>query len=83
MKRKHRCLLRINRYAIADASEDWTVAEAQVGNLGGGKGAGKSTIVSVKTAAAPTQKRKAEETDAGPKFEKKKARRSLKKDKQR
>lgn len=73
--------LDLSRYAINDASADWSVAEAQVANSSGGKGAaGKSTVVSVKTAAAPAQKRKADDA-AGPMTEKKKARRSLKKDK--
>lgn len=70
----------MDRYAISDASADWSVAEAQVANLTAGKGASvKSTIVSVKTTATLAQKRKAE--DAGPPTEKKKVRRGMKKDK--
>lgn len=47
------------RYAINDASADWSVAEAQVAKLG----AGKQTVVSVKSAAVVSAgvKRKAEE----------------------
>ena len=53
------------RYAINDASADWSAAEAQVANLAQG---GKSTVVSVKSAVVAGQKRKAAadpETGAG------------------
>jgi N-acetyltransferase 10 len=71
------------RYAIDDASADWSLAEAQVeNNLKGGSGTkGVSTVVSVKaTADAVGQKRKVEEsTDGGEKDKKKPTRRGLKK----
>jgi N-acetyltransferase 10 len=48
----------LHRYAINDASADWTVAESQVSRLAKGEGA---TVISVKT-TEPTagKKRKAE-----------------------
>ena len=51
------------RYAIDDASADWSLAEAQVAsNLKGGSAIkGVSTVVSVKATAAAGQKRKLEE----------------------
>lgn len=66
------------RYAINDASADWSTAEAQVVNIA--KGA-KSTVVSVKNTVAAGQKRKAgdaEERKKGSEKEKK-SRRSVKK----
>lgn len=75
--------LDLKRYAIDDASADWSLAEAQVeNNLKGGSGTkGVSTVVSVKaTAAGVGQKRKVEEsTDGGEKDKKKPTRRGLKK----
>ncbi|KAF8811910.1 DUF699-domain-containing protein [Phlegmacium glaucopus] len=75
----------ISRYAIDDASADWSLAEAQVSNnLKGGNASsglkGVSTVVSVKattaTAAATGQKRKLEESmDSGGKDKKKATRR--------
>ena len=51
-----------NRYAINDASADWSRAEAQVAQLASGGAAGKSTVVSVKSSVATAgQKRKADE----------------------
>ena len=53
----------MSRYAINDASADWSMAEAQVARLAGagagGGASGKSTVVSVKGAAPTAQKRKA------------------------
>ena len=54
----------MSRYAINDASADWSMAEAQVARVagagaGGGGASGKSTVVSVKGAAPTAQKRKA------------------------
>ena len=69
------------RYAIDDASADWTMAEAQVSNLASGATAGKSTVVTVKSTAAAGQKRKAD-TDAPTAKGEKKTRRSLKKPRQ-
>jgi N-acetyltransferase 10 len=46
------------RYAIDDASADWSVAEAQVGKLV--REGGKATVVSVKGGGAG-QKRKADD----------------------
>jgi N-acetyltransferase 10 len=53
----------LHRYAINDASADWSVAEGQVTRLAkGGEGA---TVISVKTTEPATgQKRKAEGGDA-------------------
>ena len=68
------------RYAIDDASADWSLAEAQLAsNLKGGSGIkGVSTVVSVKATAG--QKRKLEEPiDGGGKEKKKLTRRGLKK----
>lgn len=51
----------LRRYAINDASADWSVAEAQVTRLAKGGGA---TVISVKTTEAATgKKRKAEGAD--------------------
>jgi len=52
----------LRRYAINDASADWSVAEAQVTRLAkGGEGA---TVISVKTTEPATgKKRKAEGAD--------------------
>ena len=75
------------RYAIDDASADWSAAEAQVARLAEGGGAGKSTLVSVKTAGGAGEagkKRKAEEAGHGEGKDKggeKKSRRSMKKGK--
>ena len=59
----------LNRYAIHDASADWSMAEAQVASLGNGTAhggrEGKSTVVSVKSVVGggegATKKRKAVE----------------------
>ena len=55
----------LNRYAIHDASADWSMAEAQVASLGNGTAhggrEGKSTVVSVKSVIGgegATKKRK-------------------------
>lgn len=71
--------LDISRFAINDASADWSSAEAQVqNNLSIGKG--RSTVVSVKNIAAGT-KRKAEASagESGGGDDKKKTRRSTNK----
>ena len=70
-----------HRYAINDGAADWSAAEAQVAKLSSSGAQGKSTLVSVKSAAVAGQKRKAE--GAGMEKEKggsgdKKARRSMK-----
>ena len=69
------------RYAIDDASVDWSVAEAQLANnlKGGGGIKGVSTVVSVKaTTTTAGQKRKLEEPiDGGGKDKKKSTRRGL------
>ncbi|EMD40168.1 hypothetical protein CERSUDRAFT_46607 [Gelatoporia subvermispora B] len=71
--------LDLSKYAINDTSADWSMAEAQVANIAGGKGSGKSTVISVKsTVTASGQKRKTEESREEGK-EKKGARRSMKK----
>lgn len=49
--------LDLSKYAINDASADWTVAEAQVSRLAKGEGA---TVISVKTTEPAGKKRKAE-----------------------
>lgn len=70
------------RYAIDDASADWSVAEAQVRNitLTGDNARGKSTVVSVKaTGAAAGQKRKSDEAASTAGSKHKKSRRSLSK----
>ncbi len=81
------CLL-THRYAITDASADWSTAESQVAKLSSSGTQGKSTLVSVKSAAGAGQKRKAEDTGREKEKEKggggdKKARRSMKKSKAR
>ena len=69
----------ILRYAINDASADWSAAEAQVAKLASGGQQGKSTLVSVKTVAVAGQKRKAEGPERGEKKgTEKKSRRSMK-----
>ncbi|OCH85192.1 DUF699-domain-containing protein [Obba rivulosa] len=74
--------LDLSKYAINDASADWSMAEAQVANLAAGKSAGKSTVISVKsTVASSGQKRKAEDSREGEGKDKKGARRSMKKTK--
>ena len=68
----YRC---VNRYAINDASADWSAAETQVRSVGG---KGRSTVVSVKSGTqAAGQKRKAE-VPAASEESKKKTRRSKK-----
>lgn len=70
------------RYAINDASADWSLAEAQLAsNLKSGSGIkGVSTVVSVKATTTAGQKRKLEEPiDSGGKDKKKATRRGLKK----
>lgn len=69
------------RYAITDASADWSMAESQVAKLANGVAGGKSSVVSVKSAASTGQKRKAGELESVPKMTDKKsgARRSMKK----
>ena len=74
----------MSRYAINDASADWSTAEAQVAKLAAaGPGAqGKSTLVSVKTAGGAGQKRKADGAgleEVKGKGTEKKVRRSMKK----
>ncbi|TFK42880.1 GNAT acetyltransferase 2-domain-containing protein [Crucibulum laeve] len=54
--------LDLKKYAINDSAADWSVAEAQVASLG--KGAGKSTVVSVKAVAGVGQKRKADDGES-------------------
>lgn len=51
-------LMTIRRYAINDATADWSAAEAQVTKLTQRRAA--ATVVSVKSRAVPGQKRKAE-----------------------
>ena len=79
----------LNRYAIHDASADWSMAEAQVASLGNGTAhggrEGKSTVVSVKSVVGgegTTKKRKATEEKgetAAANSKKSGARRSMKK----
>lgn len=69
------------RYAINDASADWSAAEAQVVNLAKG---GKSMVVSVKSTVTAGQKRKSGDAEAGNEDKsgggkEKKSRRSIKK----
>ncbi|OBZ68966.1 hypothetical protein A0H81_11153 [Grifola frondosa] len=74
--------LDLSKFAINDVSEDWSMAEAQVTKLATG-GAGKSTLVTVKSTVAAGQKRKVDsirETDEKGQ-EKKGSRRSMKKSK--
>ncbi|RPD62967.1 DUF699-domain-containing protein [Lentinus tigrinus ALCF2SS1-6] len=70
--------LDLTKYAINDASADWSTAEAQVAKLASGGQQGKSTLVSVKTTAVAGQKRKAEGSGKGEKSGEKKSRRSMK-----
>jgi len=79
-------LFSLFRYAIDDASADWSLAEAQVTNnlKGGGNGSsglkGVSTVVSVKATAGAGQKRKLEESiESGGKDKKKPTRRGTSK----
>jgi N-acetyltransferase 10 len=52
------------RYAIDNSSRDWTMAESQMASSVI-HGAGRSTIVSVKSSSEPvSQKRKAEDRDS-------------------
>ncbi|KAH9954956.1 GNAT acetyltransferase 2-domain-containing protein [Russula dissimulans] len=70
--------LDLSRYAIDDASADWSAAEAQIRNkLAAGSGRGKSTVVSVKTSSSAGSKRKADATAEVPTTKIKKNRRSL------
>ncbi|TBU61958.1 GNAT acetyltransferase 2-domain-containing protein [Dichomitus squalens] len=85
LREKQRAMLDaldLSKYAINDASADWSAAEAQVAKLASG-GQGKSTLVSVKTSAVVGQKRKAEDKGKEDKSGEKKARRSMKKSKAR
>ncbi|KAH8104752.1 GNAT acetyltransferase 2-domain-containing protein [Cristinia sonorae] len=73
--------LDLSKFAIDEASVDWTAAETQIANSGKG---GKSTVVSLKTTAVAGQKRKSgdrEEKDAKGKGgeKEKKSRRTVKK----
>ncbi|KAG5652226.1 hypothetical protein H0H81_005768 [Sphagnurus paluster] len=70
--------LDLKKYAIDDATVDWSVAEEQVSHIGraGGKA---STIVSVKSTAPTAQKRKAEDSEPKEARVKKATRRSGKK----
>jgi len=69
--------LDLSKYAIDDASADWSVAEAQVASLG--NTSGKSTVVSVKNTAPTGQKRKANDDAPSTKGDKKAgSRRSIK-----
>jgi hypothetical protein len=66
------------RYAIDDASADWSAAKAQVwSKLAVGGGRGTSTVVSVKTSGFEGQKRKADTATGAPDTKTKKNRRSL------
>ncbi|OSD07469.1 DUF699-domain-containing protein [Trametes coccinea BRFM310] len=85
MREKQRAMidaLDLSKYAINDSAADWSAAEAQVAKIASG-GAGKSTLVSVRTsasAAAAGTKRKAEEAGQGEgKGAEKKSRRSMSK----
>ncbi|KAF8267327.1 DUF699-domain-containing protein [Lactarius quietus] len=71
--------LDLSKYAIDDASADWTVAEAQVRNTLTGDGRGKSTVVSVKATGAAGQKRKLDGATPTVNVKSKKSRRSLSK----
>ncbi|KAI0052738.1 DUF699-domain-containing protein [Auriscalpium vulgare] len=73
MKEKQRAMidaLDLSRYAINDASADWSAAEAQVRN----SGSGKSTLVSVKGTPAGQKRKAGDEPEAA--ADKKKTRRS-------
>ncbi|KAF8466530.1 DUF699-domain-containing protein [Russula ochroleuca] len=64
--------LDLSRYAIDDASADWSIAEAQIRG-----GRGQSTVVSVKTSNAAGLKRKLDGAAEAPSVKTKKNRRSL------
>lgn len=70
-------LLTSPRYAIDDASADWSVAEAQVRNTLTGGGRGKSTVVSVEATGAAGQKRKLDDATPAAEAKSKKNRRSF------
>lgn len=53
--------LDLKKYAIDDASGDWSIAETQAAGLV--RGSGKATVISVKGTAVGGQKRKAEDGD--------------------
>jgi len=70
--------LDLSRYAIDDASADWSAAEAQVRHkLATGSGHGMSTVISVKSSNAARLKRKADVATEAPTVKTKKNRRSL------
>ncbi|KAI0287271.1 GNAT acetyltransferase 2-domain-containing protein [Russula brevipes] len=70
--------LDLSRYAIDDASADWSAAEAQVRHkLATGSGHGMSTVISVKSSNAARLKRKADMATEAPTVKTKKNRRSL------
>jgi len=66
--------LDLRKYAIDDASADWSLAETQIATMG----KGKSTVVSFKATATAGQKRKADDTGDGKEKEKKQTRRGKK-----
>jgi N-acetyltransferase 10 len=71
-------VLNSNRYAIDDASTDWSAAEAQIRDrLAGGSGHSQLTVVSVKTSNSAGLKRKADIATDAPFVGTKKNRRSL------
>ncbi|CAL1712686.1 unnamed protein product [Somion occarium] len=80
--------LDLSKFAINDASTDWSTAESQVAKLTNSSATGKSTLVSVKSTTVVGQKRKAGNDDqvssghgkkAGEKDKKASSRRSIKK----
>ncbi|KAI0276813.1 GNAT acetyltransferase 2-domain-containing protein [Russula aff. rugulosa BPL654] len=70
--------LDLSRYAIDDASTDWSAAEAQIRDrLAAGSGRSQLTVVSVKTSNSTGLKRKADIATNAPSAGTKKNRRSL------
>ncbi|KAI0247454.1 GNAT acetyltransferase 2-domain-containing protein [Lactifluus subvellereus] len=70
--------LDLSRYAIDEASAEWSAAKSQVrSKLAVGGGRGTSTVVSVKTSGFAGQKRKADTATGAPDAKAKKNRRSL------
>ncbi|KAI0032794.1 GNAT acetyltransferase 2-domain-containing protein [Vararia minispora EC-137] len=79
MREKQRAMidaLDLSRYAIDDGAADWTAAEAQV-RAGAGKD-GHTSVVSVKSNAAPTPAKRKAEAQLDEKVEKKKRKPSKK-----
>lgn len=73
-------VLNFYRYAIDDASTDWSAAEAQIRDrLSAKSERSKSTVVSVKTSNSAGLKRKADFSTDAPSVGTKKNRRSLSK----